>query len=201
MRSVRRSHWRGFILLLVLPWMLPGCAPVPPLDRPVQAETPADYRQWLHRHAKSLGPRAERELHAAVQQLGLRLQLEQRGASPEALTRAVHARLHGLSAREIITEAHLWSWQNLAAQNAVDDQLFERNATYPFTPDVAPAILERFREQLEQIRQRQAGRRAEMARLEARLRELNPGVDLNHRLIGPVPPEEAAPSRPASRPI
>ena len=132
----------------------------------------------------TLGADVQSELQAAVDQLKLRAQIEQAGRSPDGIAAYVHGQIHGLTVREVLTQAHLWTWRHLDQQNRMDDRLFERNATFPLTPDADDTIVERFRTQLHDIRLRQEQRRLQMRYLEERLQQLNPDHDFGRLLRG-----------------
>jgi hypothetical protein len=180
----------GLLLGLMLAF-LTGCHPAreDALDLVVQGRTAAEYRQWLYRHRARLDPIAQRELQTSIQQMTLRIQIERAGLSPDEISRTAYSRINGLSVREIITQSHLWRWRALAEQNEIDERLFERNASFPLTPDADDLIVQRFRDQLHDIRLRQQQRQLEMRFLEARLLDLNPDYDVT-RLLHPAAPSD-----------
>ena len=64
----RSSHWRGSVVgifSLIALW-LAGCQPADPLDRKVDAATPADYNSWVAKTLPTLPENLAREFAQAI---------------------------------------------------------------------------------------------------------------------------------------
>lgn len=174
--------------------LLASCAPSDPLEIVVRAGSAADYNHWIYRKAAKLGPGLEREFHDLEKERLLALQIQEAGLSPEAIRGQLRGLIDGRTVRQVLTEGYLIRRRRLLADDKGDTYLLDVNHALIVHPQVQDDLAEYRARTMEKIAARQAERRQQIAGIESRLRELNPGgaIDL---LLAPTAPPKPGPRR------
>lgn len=155
-RQLRAPVASAILLALV------GCQPAP-LDTKITARDDFTFSLWLANQSGDLTSADRADLQDAIKHLKLAAMTASPGLSPPELARLLYAQLYGRTVREIISVSLTLQHDRIAGEVA---SLVDRERRYA---EIDPSRLGLdAAEFLAAFKERMAGRRAEMQRLEDR---------------------------------
>lgn len=107
--------------------LLAGCARTPPLEQPVDAETPTALDQWRSKKSRDLTSEDWRWFDVAMQEFKLQFMLAGKISGSAAIDAAVRERIHGRPLGEVLREGLQAHLQRKTAERDDMKTAFERN--------------------------------------------------------------------------